>query len=56
MRLPPVLQRGARAEALFNMRKMGIESLVKRGYATLGRAAAAGTAMPRALRCRSLIA
>lgn len=40
-----------RAEALHNMRKMGIENLAKRGYATLS-----GGQQQRALLCRALCA
>ena len=47
----PFYSAAQRAEALFNMRKMGIESLVKRGYATLS-----GGQQQRALLCRALCA
>ena len=47
----PCYSAAQRAEALFNMRKMGIESLVKRGYATLS-----GGQQQRALLCRALCA
>ena len=47
----PFYSAAQRAEALLNMRKMGIESLVKRGYATLS-----GGQQQRALLCRALCA
>ncbi len=47
----PFYSAAQRAEALFNMRKMGIESLVKHCYATLS-----GGQQQRALLCRALCA
>ena len=47
----PFYSAAQRAEALLNMRKMGIESIVKRGYATLS-----GGQQQRALLCRALCA